>query len=94
MAPEAKPGLDSKTLGYYDDNAERLARAYDGADVSQLHALLRREHPVPGRVLEIGCGSGRDSLLMASLGCSVVATDGSESALTASYSPSISLRRR
>jgi SAM-dependent methyltransferase len=73
--------MDSKTLGYYDDNAERLTRAYNGADVSQLHALLRRVLPVPGRVLEIGCGSGRDALFMASLGCSVVAADGSEQML-------------
>ncbi len=34
--------------------------------------------PFRGRGLEIGCGSGRDSLFMASLACSVVAADGRE----------------
>jgi methylase of polypeptide subunit release factors len=37
---------------------------------------------LPGRVLELGCGNGRNATYLASQGCSVDAVDFSEAALT------------
>ena len=69
--------MHPKTVEYYNAQAEALAAQYQKADVKSLQLLLRRCLPVGGRVLEIGCGSGRDSVFIASLGCKVVATDAS-----------------
>lgn len=74
--------MKTPTQQYYAENAERLATQYRAADISFLHALLRRWLPVGGSVLEIGCGSGRDAVFMASLGMSVVATDACEPMIT------------
>lgn len=69
--------MHQKTVEYYNVQAELLAVQYQKADVKSLQLLLHRWLPAGGRVLEIGCGSGRDSAFMASLGCAVVATDAS-----------------
>lgn len=71
--------MDEKTLHYYDVNAENLSQRYNSADLSNLHGLLELWLPPEGRVLEIGCGTGRDGLFMASLGCRLTAVDGSSS---------------
>ncbi len=69
--------MDAKTREYYDNHGVFLARRYASADLRALHALLQNWLPPGGRVLEMGCGSGRDALYMASLGCSITALDGS-----------------
>ncbi len=69
--------MDAKTLQYYDSHGVLLARQYASADCTALHALLQEWLPPGGKILEIGCGSGRDALYMASLGCRVTALDGS-----------------
>ncbi|HPQ38450.1 MAG TPA: methyltransferase domain-containing protein [Synergistaceae bacterium] len=71
--------MDGNTLQYYEENAEHLAERYNSADLSALHHFLRRWLPPRGKVLEIGCGTGRDALFMSSLGCDVTALDGSSS---------------
>ncbi len=70
--------MDSKTHHYYETQGERLVQRYASADLSEFHSLLKQWLPPSGRVLEIGCGTGRDALYMSSLGCSVTALDGSE----------------
>ena len=70
--------MDAKTRKFYDHHATFLAGRYATADLAKFHALLKKWLPSAGKVLEIGCGSGRDALYMASLGCSVTALDGSE----------------
>lgn len=66
------------THQYYDTHAEQFASRYRGANVTPLHNLLRRWLPPAGRVLEIGCGIGREAAYMSSLGLDVLATDASE----------------
>lgn len=71
--------MSNDTINHYDANASAFFSRYETAEVSFLHALLQRWLPAEGRVLEIGCGSGRDAWFMASqLGLDVLATDGSE----------------
>ena len=66
-----------ETIGYYDTNATRFVA--DTADI-ELGALQRefvRRLPKGGRVLDLGCGSGRDSLAFLKAGLAVDAVDGS-----------------
>lgn len=84
--------MDSQTTEYYRRNALPCTRRYESADLTSIHALLRRL-ALPGcRVLEIGGGSGRDSAFMASLGCRVTYTDGCEEMLLAGSEHRASLR--
>lgn len=68
---------DTSTLAWYDDNATRLTFRYEAAQPRALHQTLNRWIRPGMRVLELGCGSGRDARFMASLGAQVTATDGS-----------------
>jgi len=71
--------MHSPTLLHYDSHASHFFSRYETADVAFLHVLLQQWLPPEGRVLEIGCGSGREARFMASqLRLSVLATDGSE----------------
>ena len=53
--------MDRSTIHYYNKNADKLAELYETADMSEIHALLVRFLSEKGRILEIGCGSGRDA---------------------------------
>ena len=67
-----------------------LACAYDGlttdvpyeAILDFLEAILRRSGKKPATVLDLACGTGSMSLLLAQRGYEVIATDGSEEMLT------------
>ena len=65
------------TLNYYDENADSLASCYESAAVSELQKLLIQTFPKNFKLLEIGCGSGRDAAFMAKNGYEVIAIDGS-----------------
>jgi cyclopropane fatty-acyl-phospholipid synthase-like methyltransferase len=67
------------TLNYYEQHALNVAQRYESADVTQLHGFLLSGLKPGGRLLELGCGSGRDAAFMVSRGFRVLATDGSES---------------
>lgn len=73
--------MHNSTIKYYEENAEQLAQRYANADVSDLRNLLAKWLPDQGRVLEIGCGTGRESFWMADRGLSVTATDASRAML-------------
>jgi SAM-dependent methyltransferase len=68
---------DAATLRFYADEALAYAtRAGDGAS-RHLEAFLRRLAP-GARILELGCGAGRDSEAMLAQGFDVDPTDGTE----------------
>lgn len=68
--------MHQETIQYYDLEATRLSEKYNSAGVKSLHETLQTWLPREGKVLEIGCGSGRDSSFMAAtLGLQVTATD-------------------
>ena len=74
--------MDSVTVDRYNCHAADYVALYEGADMSTLHQLLLRYLPERCRVLEIGCGSGRDAAFLLSHGYDVTATDASPSMLS------------
>ena len=63
------------TIGYYDSHAEAFVSSTVGADMGSLLTAFLELVPDGGRVLDWGCGSGRDSLAMMRAGYDVVAVD-------------------
>ncbi len=77
---ENKCGNDiDQTIEYYEINASAFIESTIGADVSGLYKPFE-DLLVPGcRILDLGCGSGRDSNYFANKGYDVVAADPSPS---------------
>lgn len=66
-----------KTLLYYQENADSFVQGTLSADMSDLRSRFLRLLPPGGRILDLGCGSGRDSRAFLDLGYAVDAADGS-----------------
>lgn len=67
-----------KTIRYYDENAEYYYAQTVGLDLCHLYAPFMTHIPDGGRILDAGCGSGRDSLYFKRHGYSVTAFDASK----------------
>lgn len=66
---------DLATLGFYADQARVYADSARDRPSQSLDAFLKRLSP-GARILELGCGDGRDSEAMLALGFDVDPTDG------------------
>lgn len=81
MAPEptSLQEIAARTLTYYEQHAERFRAGTEGHDVSQnITALLRHiEGNPPFRILDVGCGPGRDLKAFTSLGHLAIGLEGS-----------------
>ena len=67
-----------QTLNYYNSNSEAFASGTFVVDMSETRSRFAACLPAGGRVLDFGCGAGRDTRAFLDLGFSVDATDGSE----------------
>jgi SAM-dependent methyltransferase len=67
--------MDQKTLDYYSSNASDLAQRYEAA-ASSLAPHFASAFAPGGRVLDIGCGSGRDLAELHKLGFQPYGLDG------------------
>jgi 2-polyprenyl-3-methyl-5-hydroxy-6-metoxy-1,4-benzoquinol methylase len=65
------------SVNYYDENADRFFQDTVDADMGALQRRFADLLPVEGRVLDAGCGSGRDAKAFASMGFDVFAFDAS-----------------
>ncbi|TPG57830.1 class I SAM-dependent methyltransferase [Roseomonas nepalensis] len=65
------------SVAYYDRNAERFAADTGGVDMSALHERFLRYVPAGGRILDAGCGVGRDARAFTERGFAVVGFDAS-----------------
>lgn len=69
--------MNNKTLDYYNQNADQFVKGTVSVDFKKTQD--RFANALPGkRVLDFGCGSGRDTKYFIEAGYEVVATDGSE----------------
>ncbi|MDE1921975.1 MAG: class I SAM-dependent methyltransferase [Gammaproteobacteria bacterium] len=73
-----RAGISARTLGYYAERAEEFRAGTQDHDVSQnIAALLRHiEGEPPFRILDFGCGPGRDLRTLSALGHLAVGLDG------------------
>jgi SAM-dependent methyltransferase len=84
MNPMPHPPTDpqdiaARTLAYYEQHAEGFRAGTAGHDVSQNVAALLRHiegHP-PFRILDVGCGPGRDLKTFTTLGHIAIGLEGS-----------------
>jgi SAM-dependent methyltransferase len=67
----------SGTISYYDNNAEQFFRDTVESDMSGLYVPFLAHIPPGGRILDAGCGSGRDSRHFLQNGYTVRAFDAS-----------------
>lgn len=65
------------TIGYYDANARRFIADTANVEFGALQRAFAGMLPEGGRILDLGCGSGRDSLAFLKAGFLVDAVDGS-----------------
>jgi len=70
--------FEEKTIEYYNTHAEEFISDTLEADMSELCGLFMNYLPERPRILDLGCGSGRDSRFFLSRGCTVVPVDASE----------------
>src|SRR5689334_7019045 len=65
----------ASTTAYYDSHAAEFCENTVSVDVGELYAPFLSELPVGGRILDAGCGSGRDSLAFLRKGYRVLPID-------------------
>ena len=69
--------MDDRTIKFYDQYAEEFFKATVNADVSGLYERFLQYIPEEGHILDLGCGSGRDSKNFIDRGYKVESVDGS-----------------
>lgn len=74
---EALSEISASTLGHYEQRAEQFWEGTRDHDVSQNRdALLRHLSVNPARILDFGCGPGRDLMAFTDAGHEAVGLDG------------------
>jgi len=68
----------NQTIDYYNKNSERFYNNTVNIDLSELYSKFLRHIPDNGTILDLGCGSGRDSLYFLEKGYIVTSVDASE----------------
>lgn len=78
LSPDDLARISALTLAHYQDSAEAFRDGTRDHDVSQnIAALLRHiQTPAPWRILDFGCGPGRDLRTFSALGHQAVGLDG------------------
>lgn len=66
------------TIQYYEEHAEEFTANTLGADMTSIRSRFLAYLPTECRILDFGCGTGRDSKAFLDLGYDVAAIDGSE----------------
>lgn len=69
--------MDNKTLDFYNTNSEIYIETTLSIDMSNLYSEFLNSIPKGGDILDLGCGSGRDSKAFLERGYKVTAVDGS-----------------
>ena len=69
--------MTDRTIEYYNDNTQDFIAGTVGVDVSDLRNRFLETIPQGGTILDLGCGSGRDTKAFIEMGYDVRAIDGS-----------------
>ena len=68
----------NRTLDFYNNNSKTYIESTLTVDISHLYKDFLKHIPKGGYILDLGCGSGRDSLEFIKQGYNVTAVDGSK----------------
>lgn len=74
----SKQDFVDTTIQYYESHAEEFASNTKDVDMGSIRSRLLSYIPKGGRILDFGCGTGRDAKAFLDLGYDVTAIDGSE----------------
>ncbi len=66
------------TVNYYNNNADKFFNDTISADMTEQYAFFLKNLPKCGEILDLGCGSGRDTKYFSGMGYNVTAIDASE----------------
>ena len=77
LIPKIAAGMIDKNVEYYDQNADSFFAGSVGANMSHDREQFISFLPESGKVLDAGCGSGRDSKAFLEAGYKVVSFDAS-----------------
>ena len=66
------------TLDYYNKNSEEYFNSTLNVDMTNTYKAFLKLVPKGGKILDLGCGSGRDSMNFMKLGYEVTAVDGAK----------------
>ena len=66
------------TLDYYNKNSEEYFNSTLNVDMTNTYKAFLKLLPKGGKILDLGCGSGRDSMNFIKLGYEVIAVDGAK----------------
>ena len=68
----------NNTLDFYNNNSKSYIESTLSVDMSHLYKDFLKYIPKDGHILDLGCGSGRDSLEFIKKGYNITAVDGSK----------------
>lgn len=77
MTNEKLNNIITSTIEYYNKNVDRFIEETATVDFTAIQEMFLSLLPSGGRILDFGCGSGRDTLAFLKRGYQVHATDGS-----------------
>ena len=69
---------ENRTIDYYNTNAEKFFNDTVGIELNDFYVKFLNYIPDGGRILDLGCGSGRDTLYFLQKGYDVISMDASE----------------
>ena len=70
--------MDKETLNFYNSNSKNYIESTLDIDMSHLYSDFLSKIPNGGTILDLGCGSGRDSKVFIDKGYKITAVDGSK----------------
>ena len=70
--------VQTTTLDYYEKNGDLFAQDVDDVNFSKMHLRFISKLSKHAKILDLGCGSGRDALAFLNAGFDVEAIDGSK----------------
>jgi SAM-dependent methyltransferase len=73
--------MNDKNIEFYNENIHKCINQYENLTFQQVHGETEDHIKEDARVLDIGCGTGRDAFYLASTGRKVVAIDPSSEML-------------
>lgn len=72
---------NNSTIEFYNKNAADFCEKHDSVRLDPFHKAVRANIKPGSRIIEIGCGSGRDAARSLADGYDIIALDGSEGLL-------------